>query len=668
MTVGRFMFDPYHKWLGIPPGKRPPTHYQLLGLPQDETDPEVIHAASLNRSAYVRNFQRGAQGDDAARILTELASAELCLLNPSKRAVYDATIEGRPAVSPTHSPAAVPSPAAPQTPAVPPSPANLLTPLPTYSATVPQMSPVPPFAGPSLPDMTPAPLSMAVMPPPVMGYGPAYAYDPRGAPAQFSAGMPGAMPWDVDSQPWHEKIPRWAMALAGVVLAMLPAYLIYRVAFSSPSPSPVPVVVNNPPLNPIPPQAPPDPTPSVPTKPTQVETPPKKEPPKTPLLDDKVFDIPAEPQEPPESATTPDPPPAPPSKTKVDFPPNKPKKIAEDTPLSPWEEEDHEEPPPAFVKLKGEKPDDPPGEVRWVSDLSWGIKSLAFSPNGGLLALGKMDDALLVFDVGQGKRTAAIPKLRGLGSVLACVFTPDGSKLLTAGDSGMIGVWRVKGGQVQALGNFSGHSSSVNCISVSGDSKYVLSGDSSEIIHYWRLDDAELLGSFSGLQSNVKACRISRDRRFGLATDGRAVLSIDLVNREVRSNVEMAGGSLPQGAAFSPDGKYVATADSTVCVWELKTGKRLMAAKASDLQWSVAFMADSTRLITGANGKINVWDAEVGQRAGGVNARDSGYIQALATSPDNIHFASAGGPLGALVQVFRYPPVESQSSDDDEDR
>jgi hypothetical protein len=25
-------FDPYHKWLGIPPPQQPPHHYRLLGI------------------------------------------------------------------------------------------------------------------------------------------------------------------------------------------------------------------------------------------------------------------------------------------------------------------------------------------------------------------------------------------------------------------------------------------------------------------------------------------------------------------------------------------------------------------------------------------------------------------------------------------------------------
>ena len=43
-------FDPYHKWLGIPPEEQPPNHYRLLGLPPFEADLDVIDAAAKARS------------------------------------------------------------------------------------------------------------------------------------------------------------------------------------------------------------------------------------------------------------------------------------------------------------------------------------------------------------------------------------------------------------------------------------------------------------------------------------------------------------------------------------------------------------------------------------------------------------------------------------------
>jgi hypothetical protein len=93
--AGQEGFDPYRRWLGVPPGRRPPTHYQLLGISPEEEDLEVIHAAALRQSAYVRNFQSGPHADLAARVLSELAEARAALTDPARRKEYDRRLARR---------------------------------------------------------------------------------------------------------------------------------------------------------------------------------------------------------------------------------------------------------------------------------------------------------------------------------------------------------------------------------------------------------------------------------------------------------------------------------------------------------------------------------------------------------------------------------------------
>jgi hypothetical protein len=44
-------FDPYQKWLGIPPQEQPPSFYRLLTLKPLESDLEVISKATTNLTA-----------------------------------------------------------------------------------------------------------------------------------------------------------------------------------------------------------------------------------------------------------------------------------------------------------------------------------------------------------------------------------------------------------------------------------------------------------------------------------------------------------------------------------------------------------------------------------------------------------------------------------------
>jgi hypothetical protein len=85
-------FDPYRKWLGIPPKDQPPNHYRLLGIAHFEDDPDVIENAASRQMSHVRTFQSGKHSADSQRILNELTAAKLCLLQPEKKVVYDAAL------------------------------------------------------------------------------------------------------------------------------------------------------------------------------------------------------------------------------------------------------------------------------------------------------------------------------------------------------------------------------------------------------------------------------------------------------------------------------------------------------------------------------------------------------------------------------------------------
>ena len=88
-------FDPYRMWLGIPPEEQPPHHYRLLGLGLFEGDADVIQEAADRQMAHVQTHKLGAHAAASQKLLNELATAKLCLLNPSKKSAYDAALEAR---------------------------------------------------------------------------------------------------------------------------------------------------------------------------------------------------------------------------------------------------------------------------------------------------------------------------------------------------------------------------------------------------------------------------------------------------------------------------------------------------------------------------------------------------------------------------------------------
>jgi len=88
-------FDPYRKWLGIAPKDQPPNKYRLLGIDLFEEDPDVIANAADQRMSHVRTFQSGKHSDLSQRILGELSSAKLTLLDADRKAEYDAELKSQ---------------------------------------------------------------------------------------------------------------------------------------------------------------------------------------------------------------------------------------------------------------------------------------------------------------------------------------------------------------------------------------------------------------------------------------------------------------------------------------------------------------------------------------------------------------------------------------------
>ena len=86
MSVG---FDPYLEWLGITPAERPADYYALLGLKQFEGDREQIFQAADQRMELIRKYQTGKRAKQSQKLLNEISSARVCLLDERKRQSYD---------------------------------------------------------------------------------------------------------------------------------------------------------------------------------------------------------------------------------------------------------------------------------------------------------------------------------------------------------------------------------------------------------------------------------------------------------------------------------------------------------------------------------------------------------------------------------------------------
>ncbi|HEV3023679.1 MAG TPA: hypothetical protein VGX76_14490, partial [Pirellulales bacterium] len=94
-------FDAYHKWLGIRPKDQPPHHYRLLGIDLFENDPDVIEQAADRQMTHLQTFKTSQHSGLSQKLLNEVTSAKLCLLDAKRRATYDLELKAKLALDKT---------------------------------------------------------------------------------------------------------------------------------------------------------------------------------------------------------------------------------------------------------------------------------------------------------------------------------------------------------------------------------------------------------------------------------------------------------------------------------------------------------------------------------------------------------------------------------------
>ncbi|MFE4634981.1 WD40 repeat domain-containing protein [Streptomyces sp. NPDC056773] len=241
------------------------------------------------------------------------------------------------------------------------------------------------------------------------------------------------------------------------------------------------------------------------------------------------------------------------------------------------------------------------------------VASMAFSPNGGHLAVGYSNGSTRLWDV--RTRTRVGKALTGQEGLHTVAFAPDGRHMVTAGK--VVRVWDVtdpvRPRRVgKPLGG--GYSSTAMAFSPSGRLAIALSlGDEDAGVHLWEpATGAEIDGEVSRHRGLVTALAFSSDGRY-LATGSKdtTVKLWDATTRK-ESGSPLLGHSGPITAlAFTPDGRYLATAstDATVQVWDTTTNTRTgepLKGHTEPIR-TIAYSPDSRLLATGSGSGLRLW-------------------------------------------------------------
>jgi WD40 repeat protein len=245
-----------------------------------------------------------------------------------------------------------------------------------------------------------------------------------------------------------------------------------------------------------------------------------------------------------------------------------------------------------------------------------GVLALAFSRDGTVLASGQFDGTVHLWDrrTGKGLRT-----LRGHGrEVVSVAFSTDGKTLASGSFDHTIRLWDPASGKL--LNARQGHDGAVTLVSVSPDGQWAASAGTDRTIRLWDLSSGRERFILRGHRKYISGLAISPDGKT-LASGGedRTIRLWDAAAGHERRQLRGHTGSV-YSVAFSPDGKVLASAawqekERSIRLWDLSTGRELPRIEAKGDYFAVRFSPDGKWL--GAysyNHGVDCWELLTGKK------------------------------------------------------
>ena len=290
---------------------------------------------------------------------------------------------------------------------------------------------------------------------------------------------------------------------------------------------------------------------------------------------------------------------------------------------------------------------EPKATLEGHTDSVW---SVAFSPNGKMLASGSWDQTVRLWNVNTGR---LLHTLTGHTSdVPSVVFSHDGKTLVSGSWDGTIRLWNPRNGKHKRT--LTGHVGGVASVVFSPDGQTLASGGEDQTIRLWDTKTWKLKRTLTGHTHTVDIIAFSPDGQ-SIASGSRDT-TIRLWNPNNGKHIKTLTGHTGDvlRMVFSPDGETLASGslDKTVRLWNPNNGwlKRTLSMQTGWV-YPMAFSSDSSILAIGTSG-ISLWDIKTGQYKRPLTGGDIGNVLSVVFSPDGQIVAS--GSEDNKVRLWEY--------------
>ncbi len=267
------------------------------------------------------------------------------------------------------------------------------------------------------------------------------------------------------------------------------------------------------------------------------------------------------------------------------------------------------------------------------------IQSVAFSPNGKLLAAGTVNGEIRLLQAFSG--TPLLTFQGHTDRVWSVAFRPDDNILASGSADQTIRLWEVSTGR--CLDTLQGHTDWVWCVAFSPDGKLLVTGSKDQTIRLWEVSTGECLQTLHEHTNSVRSVTFSPDGK--LLASGRDDQTIQLWEVSTGRCLDTLQGHTDRVwcVAFGPDGNLLASGseDQTIRLWEVSTGRCLNTLQGqSNWVWCVTFSPDGKLLASGSdNQSVRLLEVSTGQCLQTLYGHTY-WVRSVAFSPDGRTLAS----------------------------